>query len=297
MTEIRDAIEADLVAITEITNQVVAEGTAIWRDDPVTVEDRASWLAQRLAEHHPVLVAETETGQVAGFATFGEFRPFPGYHPTVEHSIHLAEHHRGLGIGRQLLDALIGRAIALGKEAMIAGVDAATVGSIRFHERAGFREVGHLPRVGRKFGQPVDLVLLQLDLVETQSVVTTSDTGMVVAVDHVQLSMPTGGEDRARAFYGDLLGLPEVAKPAPLAADRGGCWFASAVAKVHLGVEADFRPARKAHPALRVDGLGALVDRLRAAGVTIVDDEPLAGHDRVYIDDPFGNRIELLEPH
>lgn len=296
MTEIRDAVEADLATITEITNQVVAEGTAIWRDDPVTVEDRASWLARHQADRHPVLVAEIETGEVAGFATFGEFRPFPGYHPTVEHSIHLAERHRGLGIGRQLLDALIARATALGKEAMIAGVDAATVGSIRFHERAGFRPVGQLPRIGRKFGQPVDLILLQLDLVETQSVVHATEAGTVVAVDHVQLAMPPGGEDRARAFYGDLLGLPETAKPPHLAA-RGGCWFGGAGAKVHLGVEADFRPARKAHPALRVDELGALVDRLRSAGVAIVDDEPLPGHDRVYVDDPFGNRIELLEPH
>lgn len=293
MAEIRDAVEADLAAITEITNQVVAEGTAIWRDDPVTVEDRRAWLAQRRASDHPVLVAETETGEVAGFATFGAFRPFPGYHPTVEHSIHLAEEHRGLGIGRQLLDALIERATAAGKEAMVAGVDAATVGSVRFHERAGFREVGHLPRIGRKFGQPVDLILLQLDLVDPPA---APAPGRIVAVDHVQLAMPSGGEDQARAFYRDLLGLPETPKPPHLAA-RGGCWFETDGAKLHLGVETDFRPARKAHPALRVVGLETLVERLRAAGVSIVDDEPLPGHDRLYVEDPFGNRIELLEPH
>ena len=77
---------------------------------------------------------------------------------------------------------------------------------------------------------------------------------------------------------------------------RGGCWFASAGATVHLGVEVDFRPARKAHPALRVDDLPALLARLRHGGATIVDDEPLEGYDRAYVDDPFGNRIELLEP-
>jgi catechol 2,3-dioxygenase-like lactoylglutathione lyase family enzyme len=117
----------------------------------------------------------------------------------------------------------------------------------------------------------------------------------VVALDHVQLAMPAGGEAAAVAFYEGLLGLPHVPKPAHLAA-RGGCWFEDGPVKVHLGVEADFRPARKAHPALRVESLPDLVERLRAAGVALRDDEPLEGHDRIYADDPFGNRLELLEP-
>lgn len=114
-------------------------------------------------------------------------------------------------------------------------------------------------------------------------------------LDHVQVAMPPGGEERARAFYGDLLGLPEIPKPANLAA-RGGVWFAVGPRQLHLGVEPDFRPARKAHPALRVHGLAELVERCRAAGVAVVEDEPLAGFDRVYLNDPFGNRLELLEP-
>jgi catechol 2,3-dioxygenase-like lactoylglutathione lyase family enzyme len=117
----------------------------------------------------------------------------------------------------------------------------------------------------------------------------------VVAIDHVQLAMPPGGEDRARAFYIALLGIPEVAKPSALAA-RGGCWFEAGALKLHLGVEADFRPARKAHPALRVEGLRSLVAKIDAAGYRVTEDAGLAGHDRVYVDDPFGNRIELLEP-
>ncbi len=117
----------------------------------------------------------------------------------------------------------------------------------------------------------------------------------LVAIDHVQLAMPPGGEDDARSFYRDLLGLPEQPKP-PNLARRGGCWFESPTVKVHLGVEADFRPARKAHPALLVRDLPALVATLRGSGVLVRDDEPLAGFDRVYVDDPFGNRIELLEP-
>lgn len=116
----------------------------------------------------------------------------------------------------------------------------------------------------------------------------------VLGLDHVQLAMPRGGEDQARAFYAGLLGMREVEKPASLAG-RGGCWFASANAQVHLGVEADFRPARKAHPALRVDNLGSLVDRLREAGYEIVPDVPLPGFERFHTTDPFGNRIELMQ--
>jgi catechol 2,3-dioxygenase-like lactoylglutathione lyase family enzyme len=117
----------------------------------------------------------------------------------------------------------------------------------------------------------------------------------ILGIDHVQLAMPPGREDEARSFYARLLGIPEKAKPAELAA-RGGAWFENAVVKIHLGVEADFRPARKAHPALLVGDLRELVGRLRAAGIEVVDD-PLAGYDRVYVSDPFGNRLELMQPN
>jgi catechol 2,3-dioxygenase-like lactoylglutathione lyase family enzyme len=117
----------------------------------------------------------------------------------------------------------------------------------------------------------------------------------VERIDHVQLAMPAGREDDARTFYEGVLGIPEQPKP-PHLATRGGCWFESETLKIHLGVEADFRPAKKAHPALLVRDLPALVQRLEAAGATVVDDEPLEGYDRVYVSDPFGNRIELMEP-
>jgi catechol 2,3-dioxygenase-like lactoylglutathione lyase family enzyme len=116
----------------------------------------------------------------------------------------------------------------------------------------------------------------------------------ITAIDHVQLAMPPGQEDAARAFYEGLLGLAWVAKP-PHLARRGGCWFGDDGVQVHLGVEQDFRPARKAHPALLVDDLGALTGRLSGAGVAVSTDEPLEGYDRVYVDDPFGNRIELMQ--
>jgi catechol 2,3-dioxygenase-like lactoylglutathione lyase family enzyme len=113
-------------------------------------------------------------------------------------------------------------------------------------------------------------------------------------IDHVQLAMPRGREAEAVRFYEGLLGLEQIPKPPSLAA-RGGCWFEHGDLKVHLGVDDTFRPARKAHPALLVDDLAELVARLDTAGVA-VRTEPLEGHRRVYVDDPFGNRIELLEP-
>jgi catechol 2,3-dioxygenase-like lactoylglutathione lyase family enzyme len=110
----------------------------------------------------------------------------------------------------------------------------------------------------------------------------------VEGIDHVQLAMPPGGEDDARRFYGELLGVGEVPKPPDLA-QRGGCWFENGRVKLHLGVEQDFRPAKKAHPALVVSDLPALLSTLRGAGVNVREDG-----ERVYVDDPFGNRLELL---
>lgn len=117
----------------------------------------------------------------------------------------------------------------------------------------------------------------------------------LLAIDHVQLAMPAGREAEARAFYAGILGIPEVAKPENLA-KRGGAWFETGTLKVHLGVEANFSPARKAHPAFRVENLPALIEHLEASGVDVTTDEPLPGYDRCYVSDPFGNRIELLEP-
>lgn len=112
-------------------------------------------------------------------------------------------------------------------------------------------------------------------------------------IDHVQLAMPAGGEDLARRFYGELLGMVELAKPVELA-KRGGCWFGSGPVQIHLGVEQDFRAARKAHPALLCADYDALVAQLRDAGVEVRDDASIPGVRRAHISDPFGNRIELV---
>jgi catechol 2,3-dioxygenase-like lactoylglutathione lyase family enzyme len=117
----------------------------------------------------------------------------------------------------------------------------------------------------------------------------------IVRLDHVQLAMPPGREPDAIDFYEGILGIPRVQKPPHLAV-RGGCWFERGDLKVHLGVERDFRSATKAHSAFIVDGVRELAAAARTAGLRVVDDEPLDGYDRVYVHDPFGNRIELMEP-
>jgi len=116
----------------------------------------------------------------------------------------------------------------------------------------------------------------------------------IVGIDHVQLAMPRGGEEAARRFYGGVLGLEEVPRPAALAG-RGGVWFRNGAVQLHVGVETDFRPARKAHPALRVEGLTALIVRCVDAGHPVERDVPLPGLERVHVSDPFGNRLEFIE--
>ena len=116
-----------------------------------------------------------------------------------------------------------------------------------------------------------------------------------VSIDHIQLSMPVGGEDKARAFYVGLLGLTEIAKP-PELAKRGGAWFEQGDVKLHIGSEEDFHALRKAHPALIVDDLAALIARLQNSGCDVdTTQPPLAGFTRVHVLDPFGNRLELME--
>ncbi len=118
---------------------------------------------------------------------------------------------------------------------------------------------------------------------------------MIRAIDHVQIAIPVGGEEKARPFYRDVLGLTEVPKPAKQAA-RGGLWFEAGAVKVHLGVEQDFRANDKAHVAFLVDDVRALVDDARVGGYRVRDGDPLEGHIRAFLYDPFGNRIEILKP-
>jgi catechol 2,3-dioxygenase-like lactoylglutathione lyase family enzyme len=116
----------------------------------------------------------------------------------------------------------------------------------------------------------------------------------ILKIDHVQLAMPPGEEDRARAFYCGVLNLLEVPKPADMA-KRGGAWFELGAVKIHLGVEENFRPAKKAHPALVVEGLTEMIARCEEFGLRVTPDVSVDGSRRVHVEDPFGNRIELME--
>ncbi|MEE4544334.1 glyoxalase [Streptomyces sp. V4-01] len=118
---------------------------------------------------------------------------------------------------------------------------------------------------------------------------------MITGVDHVQLAAPEGSEPLLRAYYTGVLGMSELTKP-PVLAGRGGCWFSAGTAVLHLGVEEDFRPARKAHPGIRVTGIHGFARQLKAKGATVVWDYDLPGHERFYSEDPVGNRLEFLEP-
>jgi phosphinothricin acetyltransferase len=170
---IRAATEDDLPAILGIYNEVIANTTAVYSERAVSLDDRRAWFDGRVAAGYPVLVAvstaaaASDTGDatagtaVVGFASFGDFRTWPGYRYTVEHSVHVAADRRGAGIGRALISALLPLAVALGKHVMIAGVDADNAASIHLHERLGFERVAHLRQVGRKFDRWLDLVFLQ----------------------------------------------------------------------------------------------------------------------------------------
>lgn len=162
--QIRDATETDLPGILAIYNEVIANSTAVYSEAPVTLDDRRAWFAVRQAQGFPVLVAVEDGGGdsgVLGFATFGEFRAWPCYRHTVEHSIHIRADRRGAGLGKALMQALIPRAAALGKHVLIAGVDADNAASIGLHETLGFVRVAHFKEVGYKFGRWLDLVFLQ----------------------------------------------------------------------------------------------------------------------------------------
>ena len=157
---VRDAVEQDVSALLAIYNEVIATSTAIYMDQPTTLEERLAWWKGRVAAGYPVLVSEDESG-ITGFASFGDFRPRPGYRFTVEHSVYVRADQRSRGIGNALMTPLIERAVSMRKHVMVAGVDAENERSLRFHERLGFERVAHFKEVGFKFGRWLDLVFLE----------------------------------------------------------------------------------------------------------------------------------------
>lgn len=161
--QIDEATERDIPALTAIYNEVIASSTAVFSEQPVSADSRLRWLEAHRIASQPVIVARV-SGEVAGFAAYGDFRAWPGYSSTVEHSLHVARSHRRRGVGRGLLEQLIDCARLDGLHAMVAGIDAENEASLRLHEQLGFEGVGRMPEIARKFDRWVDLVLLQLIL-------------------------------------------------------------------------------------------------------------------------------------
>lgn len=162
---IRPAEDEHLPGILAIYNQVIAHSTAVYSSAPVDLSERKAWLELRRGRGFPVLVA-IEAGEVAGFASYGDWRAASGYLFTVEHSVHVRVDLRGKGIGRALMAALLAEAKAQGKHAMVGGVDASNTASIAFHHSLGFESVAYLREVGHKFGRWLDLVFVQKQLDE-----------------------------------------------------------------------------------------------------------------------------------
>jgi L-amino acid N-acyltransferase YncA len=157
---IRDARQEDMEAITTIYNDGLVDSTAIYRDEPATSAERTAVWQARAQQVFPTLVA-CDGGAVIGFASFGDFRSWPGYRFTVEHSVHVHASHRGRGVGSELVKALLSRAANLGKHVMIGGIDADNLASLNFHLHLGFEQVAHFKQVGFKFGRFLDLVFVQ----------------------------------------------------------------------------------------------------------------------------------------
>jgi len=158
--QLRDAVESDLPGILDIYNEVIANSTAIYAENPVSVDDRLAWFRAHQEQKYPILVASDETG-ILGFISISDFRAWPCYRYTVEHSIHVRVDRRSRGVGSALLEALIPRASALGKHVLVAGIDADNVVSIKLHQRLGFKQVAYFGEVGHKFNRWLNLVFMQ----------------------------------------------------------------------------------------------------------------------------------------
>ena len=156
---VRDTVENDLHAILTIHNDAVRTTAAIWDLHPVDLDNRRDWLRSRQGLGYPVLTCEDQ-GVVLGYASFGDFRPRWGYRFSVEHSIYVAAAHRRRGAGRMLINVLVERAQAMGKHALVGGIEADNGASIALHAALGFEETARLPQVGAKFGRWLNLVFM-----------------------------------------------------------------------------------------------------------------------------------------
>ncbi|RFB79204.1 GNAT family N-acetyltransferase [Methylovirgula sp. 4M-Z18] len=158
--QIREAEERDLPAMLALYNDAILNSLAIWQYDPVDLDNRRTWLHDKRARNFPLLIAEDAQG-FAGYATYGDFRPFAGYHRTVENSVYIMPERRGAGVGRALMNALLDIARERGVHMMVAAIALPNDGSVALHKAMGFDKVGLMPQVGYKKNQFLDLLLMQ----------------------------------------------------------------------------------------------------------------------------------------
>lgn len=166
MVTIRPANSSDLKEILDINNHEILHSTINYDFVPKTLQEQTFWFEQKVKHGFPVLVALIEQ-KVVGFATYGTFRPKPGYRFTVEHSVYLEQNHRGKGIGTALLQELIHHAKKAGIHVMVGGIDSSNHRSYLFHQKLGFKEIGRFKEVGHKFDRWLDIIFMQLILEET----------------------------------------------------------------------------------------------------------------------------------
>jgi GNAT superfamily N-acetyltransferase/catechol 2,3-dioxygenase-like lactoylglutathione lyase family enzyme len=251
--------------------------------DVAALSDAVTQFGRREAaggDPQPIACFLREDGKViAGACGRTEFnRLFVNY-------LWVAEELRGRGLGTEALLRIERAASERGARDSL--IEALSERTANLYRRLGYRKIASVEEYVGRF--PKHILVKDLAVPGAKE----SDEILIEGIEHIQLAMPTGKEAIAREFYGELLGLPEVSKP-PELAKRGGVWFERGSLKVHLGVELDFRPARKAHPALLVTNLKKLIERLVASRIDVVE-EPMGGYFRAYVADPFGNRIELME--
>lgn len=174
--KIRHANAADCEAIASIYNHAVVHSAAIWTDHTVDTEERKAWMEQRQSSGYPVIVITDPQGNVAGYASYGEWSAKEGYRYTVEHSVYIRQDFRGQGAGRLLMNELISLAVAQGLHVMVAAIESENVASIALHRSLGFTGEVKIPEVGTKFGRWLDLTFLHLPLEPLRAAVASDDS-------------------------------------------------------------------------------------------------------------------------
>jgi ribosomal protein S18 acetylase RimI-like enzyme/catechol 2,3-dioxygenase-like lactoylglutathione lyase family enzyme len=277
---IRSALSEDLDAVVALLREDVIR--EVDESDVPAASYREAFEEIRADAHQDLLVGELG-GEVVATAqvTWVRHLTYVGGLMCQLESVRVRSDVRGRGIGRSLVEHVVGQARARGAARVELTTNARRERAQAFYRSLGFTA----SHVGMKLylGPPA----------AGSGLSTDPAAGVPMRLHHVQVACPPGGEDEARRFYRDALGIPEVAKP-PVLAARGGCWFRGESVEVHVGVEEGFVPARKAHPAFVVDDIDTLAERVGAAGFGVTWDDGFPGYRRFYTADGAGNRVELL---